>query len=168
MEFFKTYSEDMHHDVNLLQTIRIPKNLLFLTDRLPQANYEKSGKKKEHTSSVDVNMKKKRMPELQAKDKENKDLNQDSVNKETIGKSSIEVFENDEAKLKKDKSSEALLSHAHKDSVHESKEKKLLKDEKKRGSQKPYQSSQINSGSQDVLPSINRVNSNNPASEIKG
>ncbi len=46
MEFFKTYSDDTHHDNNLLQTIRIPKNLLFLTDRLPQANYEKSiGKK---------------------------------------------------------------------------------------------------------------------------
>jgi NIMA (never in mitosis gene a)-related kinase len=43
MEFFKTYSDDMHFDNNLLlQTIKIPKNLLFLTDRLPQANYEKS------------------------------------------------------------------------------------------------------------------------------
>lgn len=43
MEFFKTYSDDMHFDNNLLlQTIKIPKNLLFLTDRLPQANYEKN------------------------------------------------------------------------------------------------------------------------------
>lgn len=46
MEFFKTYSDDMHHDNNLLQTIRIPKNLLFLTDRLPQANYSTNQKKK--------------------------------------------------------------------------------------------------------------------------
>lgn len=45
MEFFKTYSEDMHVDNNLLQTIRIPKNLLFLTDRLPQANYNNNKKK---------------------------------------------------------------------------------------------------------------------------
>lgn len=45
IEFFKTYTEDMHIENNLLQTIRIPKNLLFLTDRLPQANYEKTKKK---------------------------------------------------------------------------------------------------------------------------
>lgn len=48
MEFFKTASEDMHVDKEnnpLLQTIKIPKNLLFLTDRLPQANYDKPIKK---------------------------------------------------------------------------------------------------------------------------
>ncbi len=29
----------------MLQTIRVPKNLLFLSDKLPQPNYEKIGKK---------------------------------------------------------------------------------------------------------------------------
>ena len=48
LEFFKTHTEDMNgQDHMLLQTIRIPKNLLFLTDRLPQANYNNNkGKKK--------------------------------------------------------------------------------------------------------------------------
>lgn len=44
MEFFKSATGtegDMAEDNQLLQTIRIPKNLLFLTDRLPQANYER-------------------------------------------------------------------------------------------------------------------------------
>ena len=39
IEIFK--SNDENEDSNLLQTIRIPKNLLFLTERLPKANYNK-------------------------------------------------------------------------------------------------------------------------------
>ena len=39
MEFLK--ANDENEESSLLQTIRIPKNLLFLTDKLPQANYEK-------------------------------------------------------------------------------------------------------------------------------
>jgi len=42
MDSFKTHEEI--EDSNLLQTIRIPKNLLFLTERLPKANYSKSVK----------------------------------------------------------------------------------------------------------------------------
>jgi len=57
MEFFKTYTEDMHIDNNLLQTIRIPKNLLFLTDRLPQANYDKKKDKKIKESSTNKEVK---------------------------------------------------------------------------------------------------------------
>ena len=33
--------KDEMEEVTLLQTIKIPKNLGFLTDKLPQANYEK-------------------------------------------------------------------------------------------------------------------------------
>ena len=36
---FKSYEEESTMDNNLLQTIRIPKNLLVLTERLPQPNY---------------------------------------------------------------------------------------------------------------------------------
>ncbi len=39
MDFFKNI--DDNEESSLLQTIRVPKNLLFLTDKLPQANYEK-------------------------------------------------------------------------------------------------------------------------------
>ena len=41
----KSYGDedaDINLNVNLLQTIKIPKNLLVLSDRLPQANYAKS------------------------------------------------------------------------------------------------------------------------------
>lgn len=61
MEFFKTVSEDMHHDNSLLQTIKIPKNLLFLTDRLPQANYEKASKKGINYGSSEITIKKKKI-----------------------------------------------------------------------------------------------------------
>lgn len=45
LDFFKANGEE-NSEASLLQTIRVPKNLLFLTDRLPQANYEKIPPKK--------------------------------------------------------------------------------------------------------------------------
>ena len=44
IEYFKAYSngDDTNEDNALLQTIKIPKNLLFLSDKLPKANYDKS------------------------------------------------------------------------------------------------------------------------------
>lgn len=47
-EMVKSYGDedaDSNLNVNLLQTIKIPKNLLVLSDRLPQANYAKSESK---------------------------------------------------------------------------------------------------------------------------
>lgn len=44
IEYFKAYTnanDDVSEDQSLLQTIKIPKNLLFLSDKLPQPNYEK-------------------------------------------------------------------------------------------------------------------------------
>jgi hypothetical protein len=55
LEFFKPNGEEME-DNTLLQTIRIPKNLLFLTDRLPQANYEKIPNKKNLSFNVNSNL----------------------------------------------------------------------------------------------------------------
>jgi hypothetical protein len=49
IEYFKSYTEDVE-DQSLLQTIKIPKNLLFLSDKLPQPNYEKQNiNKKNHS-----------------------------------------------------------------------------------------------------------------------
>lgn len=49
IEYFKNYIDETE-DQALLQTIRIPKNLLFLSDKLPQANYEKNNiNKKNHS-----------------------------------------------------------------------------------------------------------------------
>lgn len=39
MNILKSFEDDIPTDNNLLQTIRIPKNLLVLTERLPQPNY---------------------------------------------------------------------------------------------------------------------------------
>jgi len=39
-DLLKTFEDDGPVDNSLLQTIRIPKNLLVLTERLPQANYK--------------------------------------------------------------------------------------------------------------------------------
>ena len=48
IEYFKSFSNNANNDVNnnsgdnfLLKTIHIPKNLLFLSDKLPKPNYEK-------------------------------------------------------------------------------------------------------------------------------
>lgn len=45
IEYFKSFTDDSNEDQALLQTIRVPKNLLFLSDKLPQSNYEKVSKK---------------------------------------------------------------------------------------------------------------------------
>lgn len=45
IEYFKSFADDPNEDQALLQTIRVPKNLLFLSDKLPQPNYEKITKK---------------------------------------------------------------------------------------------------------------------------
>lgn len=42
IEYFKSFTEE-NEDQALLQTIRIPKNLLFLSDKLPEPNYTKKG-----------------------------------------------------------------------------------------------------------------------------
>lgn len=44
IEYFKNFTEE-NEDQSLLQTIRIPKNLLFLSDKLPQPNYERPSNK---------------------------------------------------------------------------------------------------------------------------
>ena len=42
IEYFKSFNEE-NEDQALLQTIRIPKNLLFLSDKLPEAKYTIKG-----------------------------------------------------------------------------------------------------------------------------
>jgi hypothetical protein len=48
IDYFKNYQDEIE-DQALLQTIKIPKNLLFLSDKLPQANYEKQVNKKNNS-----------------------------------------------------------------------------------------------------------------------
>jgi len=48
IEYFKTLNMDVdgptHNDPMLLETIRIPKNLLYLSDKLPNSNYGEGNK----------------------------------------------------------------------------------------------------------------------------
>jgi hypothetical protein len=50
IDYFKSY-QDEAEDQALLQTIKIPKNLLFLSDKLPQPNYERYNNNKKPNNS---------------------------------------------------------------------------------------------------------------------
>lgn len=177
MEFFKTYSDDMHHDANLLQTIRIPKNLLFLTDRLPQANYEKGSKKKEfYNNSVDVNLKKKKALESQTKDTKDfnsnldgsKDLkevkpiissipDEDEIRKDSKEEGCLQVNEGPKVNSKQQKEKKEIESKEHSDKNKVKSQREKEDRNKKANAQNLYQP---NSGSQEILPSINREGNN--------
>ena len=106
MEFFKTYSDDMHHDNNLLQTIRIPKNLLFLTDRLPQANYSTNQKKINDDNKKKKLVEKENIINIEKKDKKTGDKEKKSLKQILI--------DNDGAEISEDKKENNISKH-HKD-----------------------------------------------------
>jgi len=102
IEYFKSFAGDsQNEDKALLQTIRIPKNLLFLSDKLPKPNYSK------HLRSNGVNDKVilksyksfSKKPDLELKKiNENFDSiknpknNNDNVNKNSISNSSSDIL----------------------------------------------------------------------------
>ena len=55
IEYFKSFTEEECEDKCLLKTIHMPKNLLFLSDKLPKPNYEKHNNT--NNISEDVNKK---------------------------------------------------------------------------------------------------------------
>ena len=68
IEYFKSFSsEEVGEDQALLQTIRIPKNLLFLSDRLPAPNYDNIDNKNYHSFSNNNGTKEKGEIEITAK-----------------------------------------------------------------------------------------------------
>ena len=118
MEFFKTVTEEMHPDNSLLQTIKIPKNLLFLTDRLPQANYEKVSKKGNNFGSSEITIKKKKgnnSSNIEVISKENKESkeNVNIVNNSSSKvKNSNNSNENNKSEEKKNPEEENHNSHS--------------------------------------------------------
>ena len=55
IEYFKSYNtDDDCEDKCLLKTIHMPKNLLFLSDKLPKPNYEKHNNNTNHNIKEDV------------------------------------------------------------------------------------------------------------------
>lgn len=136
MDFFK--NADDNEESSLLQTIRVPKNLLFLTDKLPQPNYEKIPNKRNlsftnnktelpniHGKNVQRSKKtkrpeKKEMPKDNKKEysekKENKDRHSlqhiNDGNDEEILIKKIEKIEEDHDEIKK-KRLAASLDQSH-------------------------------------------------------
>lgn len=103
MEFFKNIEDN--EESSLLQTIRIPKNLLFLTDKLPQANYEKIPNKR----NLSFNNNKNELPDINGKNihkskksikkserRENTKDKKDSDNKENRDRNIISENNNNE------------------------------------------------------------------------
>jgi hypothetical protein len=82
IETFKT--NDEIEDGSLLQTIRVPKNLLFLTERLPKANYEKPIKA--FTKKAE-----KTLPELSKVKKKKKDVKTEGVYRDNDKKYEIDI-----------------------------------------------------------------------------
>ena len=74
IEYFRTFTgEQENEDKALLQTIRIPKNLLFLSDKLPKPNYSKNIRGV-NLSTEKLNIKNYRSYQKSEEEEEKKDL----------------------------------------------------------------------------------------------
>lgn len=69
----KIFEENVNENINLLQTIRVPNNLLYLTDRLPTSNYEKFNEKSHKHQSFSNKAKNKNeiLPDIKITSKRN-------------------------------------------------------------------------------------------------
>lgn len=101
MEIFNAVDENI--ESSLLQTIRIPKNLLFLSDKLPQPNYEKKPNKKNNNSFSDEN--KNELPDININQKANisKRRNEKRSEKDSSENNTIRNRENSEEKNSNEK-----------------------------------------------------------------
>lgn len=165
MEFFKTYTEDMHHDNNLLKTIRIPKNLLFLTDRLPQANYN-------NKKNLPDDKKKKFQPGGSYEKESNiisTDLKKEEkkIEKKEDKKSLQQILNDNEVEAKKIERDQSPIKQIDKDKIKEKEVKEKDKDNEKSKEEKEKKQNilvskvyNINQSVQDNsdLPNINKGN----------
>ncbi|MCQ2819794.1 MAG: protein kinase [archaeon] len=105
IEYFKSYSsEDISEDQSLLQTIRMPKNILFLSDKLPKPNYESSqakSSKNYRSFSNGVDLEKKKIEEVTENDKTHSVINEEP--KEEVQENKED---NKEDKIKEEKEKE--------------------------------------------------------------
>lgn len=86
---------DENEESSLLQTIRIPKNLLFLPDKLPQPNYDKRIIKK-NNSFTDEN--KDSLPDIKLSQK-----NQNLIRKRSDKKYDKDIRESDKKEVSEDR-----------------------------------------------------------------
>lgn len=98
LETFKCTDEN--EESSLLQTIRIPKNLLFLTDKLPQPNYEKKIVKKNNNNSNSFSDEiKESLPDIKTNN------NKNNIRKRSENKFDSEKKENSEDKRTNERNS---------------------------------------------------------------
>jgi hypothetical protein len=99
LEIFKLYDENEEN--NLLQTIHVPKNLNFLTNKLPQSNYEKDKEKKftgkNNNSLIDDKENKESLPGIKINGNQNQNNNN---NNNLIGKKSEKKSDIDRDSIK--------------------------------------------------------------------
>jgi serine/threonine protein kinase len=124
IDYFKSYQEEIE-DYALLQTIKIPKNLLFLSDKLPQPNYEKYNKKNNSFTNKNNN----ELPDIRknvlANKIQNKIVRKDTDNHKELSK--------DESKRINRETNEKSRSEEHKGEVTTTKSPELnLKENKDR------------------------------------
>jgi NIMA (never in mitosis gene a)-related kinase 1/4/5 len=165
----KTVTEDMLHDNNLLQTIRIPKNLLFLTDRLPQANYDMPRKKMNSNTNNNISIKKKKYNSELTNSKKIEAIDIEKSDKSQLIEKNRRVETLDKLQLEQDeidlsKKNSQVLSQQRQPSKITTKESaictdkgRVLKDDILKRNNKITK--QISYGSQDLLSNINRVGS---------
>ena len=120
MENFKN-TED-YEEMTLLQTIKIPKNLGFLTDKLPQANYEKIPNKRNLSFSnnnekgkikLKKNTKKLEKTKDYSENKDNKDNNDDDNNNNPSKKYIKNDNEDDEDVMANKRKKHGSLDQSH-------------------------------------------------------
>ena len=102
IEYFKSFTGELEsEDKALLQTIRIPKNLLFLSDKLPKPNYSKHIRGG-NISTEKLNVKNYRSyqkSEIELKEKEKEEnkkqinLNSSNINSNNINSNNSNVLE---------------------------------------------------------------------------
>lgn len=102
MDFFNNI--DDNEESSLLQTIRVPKNLLFLTDKLPQPNYERIPNKRNlsftnnktdlpdiHGKNINKSKKSKKSKEIQKENKKEYSEKKDTKDKHSIQPNNEEI-----------------------------------------------------------------------------
>lgn len=75
------YEEEAPHHNQLLSTIRVPKNLLYLTDRLPKPSYEDSRVFNKRVESIDrkrTETNEDSLPQIHLKEKKGRNTTKDT------------------------------------------------------------------------------------------
>jgi hypothetical protein len=129
IEFFKSnYAMEEIDDPQLLQTIKVPKNMLFLTEKLPKPNYEKIPPKKNLSFSnneADMIKKKKQIKKNIEKELKAEGVDGSYLHHDLVIKNSAETNNLIENLMPVEKPQTRKKKNEHSNSVIDTVEKKL-------------------------------------------